>query len=84
LLERTTYCRRLKETRSSEMRNQNVVAGIPQQDRQLRMELLGDWYNYEPKDAELDAEKVDHWLTRLEESLKLPAAASGLDGLDSV
>jgi hypothetical protein len=58
------------------MRNQNVVANIPEQGRQLRMELLGDWYNYEPKDAELDAEKVNHWLGRLEECLKLPAKVS--------
>jgi len=58
------------------MRNQNVVASIPEQGRQLRMELLGEWYNYAPKDAELDAEKVDHWLTRLEECLKLKFRAT--------
>lgn len=37
--------------------------------RQLREELPGSWYNYEPSEITLDTQEFDHWLSRLEENL---------------
>ena len=53
------------------MPQMSVITKNSEQDQQLRSELLGDWYNYEPKDTALDSRQVDHWLDRLDESLKL-------------
>ena len=52
------------------MLQQSVVTRNPKQDQQLQNELLGDWYNYEPKDTALDARKVNHWLDQPDEYLK--------------
>lgn len=49
----------------------SIVTKNTEQNQQLRSELLGDWYNYEPKDTALDSRQVDHWLVQLDESPKL-------------
>ena len=46
------------------------------QTRQLREELPGPWYNYEPSEITLDAQEFDHWLSRLEETMNQPASHS--------
>jgi len=52
------------------MSQASIVTKNPEQDQQLRKELLGDWYNYELKDTEQDARKVNHWLDQPDEYLK--------------
>jgi hypothetical protein len=64
------YYPRLKEMRNFDMFKKNTASEVPEQSQVLRPELLGDWYNYNLSDAEMDAEEVDYWLGRLEESLK--------------
>jgi hypothetical protein len=41
-----------------------------------RDELLGDWYNYDTKDLPLNGQQIEHWLLKLEDTLKLRPVAS--------
>ena len=50
----------------------SIVTKNTEQNQQLRSELLGDWYNYEPKDTAQASRQADHWLDHLDESPKLP------------
>jgi hypothetical protein len=56
------------------MPQENMVTEISELDRQIRSELLGDWYNYEPDDTEPDSLRLNHWLDPLNESMKLPGS----------
>ena len=58
------------------MFKKNTLSGVPEQSQAPRAESLGDWYNYKLNDADMDAEPVDHWLGRLEESLKVAISQS--------
>ncbi len=41
---------------------------------QLREELPGCWYNYEPSVITLDVQEFDHWLGRLDTAMNPPIA----------
>jgi hypothetical protein len=58
------------------MSQQSIVTKNPKRDQQLRNELPGDWYNYEPKDTALDAGQVNHWLDQPDEYLRLLSSHS--------
>lgn len=47
-----------------------TVAEFQEKIQHVRQELLGEWYNYEPKDAVLTGRQIDHWLSLLEEPLQ--------------
>ena len=53
------------------MPRMSIVTKNSEQDQQLWSELLGDWYNYEPKDTAQDSRQANHWLDHLDESPKL-------------
>jgi hypothetical protein len=53
------------------MPQKSIVTRNSEQDQQLQNELLGDWYNYEPEDMEIDSRQVNHWLDSRDQSLKL-------------
>lgn len=50
------------------MSNSQLSLDSPEQTRQLRKELPGPWYNYEPSAITLDTQEFDHWLGRLEKT----------------
>jgi hypothetical protein len=52
------------------MSQTRIVARSPEQDLQLRNEALGDWYNYEPKDAAPQSLQADRWLDPWDEYLR--------------
>jgi len=54
------------------MQNNTATYQIPTQTRQLREELPGPWYNYEPDEITLDLQEFNHWLNRLDQQLKEP------------
>lgn len=58
------------------MSNSQLSLDSPEQTRQLRKELPGPWYNYEPSEITLDTQEFDHWLSRLEDKMSRPAAQS--------
>ncbi|MFC5863290.1 hypothetical protein ACFPT7_13380 [Acidicapsa dinghuensis] len=45
-----------------------VTPKKPQEIRQLREELPGNWYNYESSETTLNRQHVSHWLANLEVS----------------
>jgi len=56
------------------MHNSQLTLDNSKQIRQLREELPGSWYNYEPSEITLDTQEFDHWLSRLEETMNSPIA----------
>lgn len=58
------------------MQNNQLTPDNSEQTRQLREELPGSWYNYEPSEITLDTQEFDHWLSRLEETMNQPAVQS--------
>jgi hypothetical protein len=58
------------------MRNENVSQDDPERDQQIHEKLPGDWYNYEATEITMDTQEFDHWLSRLEDSLRVPITQS--------
>ncbi len=55
------------------MRNGHPTLDNSERTGEFREELPGSWYNYETSEITQDAREFDHWLSKLEESLELPA-----------
>ena len=51
------------------MQNNKLTLDNSAQTRQIREEMPGSWYNYEPSEITLDTQEFDHWLSQLEYSL---------------
>jgi hypothetical protein len=56
------------------MRYSQSTLNHAEQDRLLREELPGCWYNYEPSVITLDVQEFDHWLARLDIAMNPPIA----------
>jgi hypothetical protein len=50
------------------MQNNQLTLNNSAQTLQVREELQGSWYNYEPSVITLDTQEFDHWLSKIDET----------------